>query len=56
MAEERGMVEETVTRSCGCVFCDLELKPTILDGKPYHVVERAGVLVVCRAALAERER
>jgi hypothetical protein len=29
---------ETVTASCGCVFCDLDLEPEMVDDKRMHVV------------------
>jgi hypothetical protein len=28
--------DETVTASCGCVFCDLDLAVEYVDGKPMH--------------------
>lgn len=30
--------DDTVTDSCGCVFCDLDLKPEIVGGERVHVV------------------
>ena len=30
--------DETVTASCGCVFCDLDLEPEMVGGEPVHVV------------------
>lgn len=29
----------TVTDSCGCVFCDLDLEPEIIEGEPMHMTE-----------------
>ena len=28
--------DETVTESCGCVFCDLNLPPELIDGRWVH--------------------
>ena len=38
---------EEVIPSCGCVFCDLDLKPAVIDGKPAHRVDDMGTYVPC---------
>jgi hypothetical protein len=32
-------MEETVTDSCGCVFCDLELQPTRCTDGWFHLMD-----------------
>jgi hypothetical protein len=38
---------EKVVASCGCVFCDLDLKPKIVNGTPMHPVDSMGTHVPC---------
>jgi len=39
-----------VTESCGCVFCDIDLKPRLINGRWMHEVTAAGRqrLLACR--------
>ena len=32
--------DETITSSCGCVFCDLDLEPEMVGGKRMHMVDQ----------------
>lgn len=38
-----GAAKIMVEGTCGCVFCDLDLEPTPIEGKEYHVT-RHGVV------------
>lgn len=38
---------EAVTPSSGCVFCDLDLVPKQIGGKPMHPVDETGQAVPC---------
>lgn len=41
---------ENVTRSCGCVFCDIRLPIVLVDDKPHHEAtneRRETVMVPC---------
>ena len=32
-------MDEEVVPSCGCVFCDLDLEPEMIEGEPMHPVD-----------------
>lgn len=45
--------DDEVVESCGCVFCDLEDVPELINGVPkHHYLGRDGRLVPCTKRLS----
>ncbi len=47
--------EGTVTPSCGCVFCDLDLEPVKLRRRWVHHVPSEGRLIFCEVRNLKRD-
>jgi len=43
-----------IENSCGCVFCDIGLEPTMIEGRPHHYTKQRGYLL-CEHYMAAQQ-